>query len=81
MVGNPPIAHDSACSTERLFPQAHFDGISESDQPHLRASVSWKAPLWRTKPCSVRGRAVNQVDDPFSVAKLTALRSETGKFS
>ena len=62
------------CSTERLFPQAHFDGISEGDQP-------WKAPLWRAKLCSVRGRAVNQVDDPFSVAKLTALRSETGKFS
>ena len=81
MDGNPPFAQDSACSTERLFPQAHFDGISEGAQLYLRASASWKAPLWRAKPCSARGRAVNQVEDPFSVAKSAALRSETGKFS
>ena len=81
MDGNPPFAHDSACSTEKLLPQAHFDGVSEGDQPYLRASASWKAPLWRAKPCSVRGRAVNQVEDPFSVAKSMALCSETGKFS
>ena len=31
--------------------------------------------------CTARGRAVNQVEDPFSVAKSAALRSETGKFS
>ena len=53
----------------------------EGYQPYLRASASWKAPLWREKPCSVRGRAVNQVEDPFSVVRSTALHSEAGKFS
>ncbi len=27
--GNPPFAHDMTCSTDKFFPQVHFDGLSE----------------------------------------------------
>ena len=77
--GNPPLAHDKACSTENLLPQVHIDGISDDVQPYLRARASWKAPLWRVKPCSTKGRAVNQVDAPFSFARSTDLCSEVGR--
>ena len=43
--GNPPLAHDKACSTGNLLPQVHIDGISDGVQPYLRAKASWKAPL------------------------------------
>ena len=79
--GNPPLAQDRACSTENLLPQAHFGGISDGVQPYLRARASWKAPLWRVNPCSIRGRAVSQVDDPFSFARSTDLRNGSGKSS
>ena len=62
--GNP--AQDKACSTENLLPQVQIDGISDGVQPYLRAKALWKTPLWRAKPCSTRGKAVDQVNDPFS---------------
>ena len=43
--GNPPLAHNKACSTENLLPQVYTDGISDGIQPYLRAKASWKAPL------------------------------------
>ena len=33
MDGKPPLAHDSACSTEKLLPQSHFDGRFDGVQP------------------------------------------------
>ena len=43
--GNPPLAHDKACSIDNLLPQVHINGISDGVQPYLRAKASWKAPL------------------------------------
>ena len=62
MVGKPPIGHDSACSTEKLVPQAHEVGVCKGCQPYLRAMASLKAPLWRVRPNSSRGREVSQLE-------------------
>ena len=72
MEGKPPLAHESACSTVKLLPQSHLDGRFEGDHPYRRAMASWKAALCSEKPCSLRGRAVSQVEAPFSLARSTA---------
>ena len=41
-------------------------------QPYLRAMASLKAPLWREKPNSSRGREVSQLEAPFSCARSMA---------
>ena len=68
--GKLPLAHDKACSTEK---EAHFDGSLSGVQPYRSARASWKAPLCSEKPCSVSGRTVSQVEDPFSLASFTDL--------
>ena len=75
MEGNPPLAHESTWSTVLLLPQSHLDGRFEGGHPYRKAIASWKAALCSAKPCSLRGRAVSQVDAPFSWAKSTALCS------
>ena len=45
MDGNPPLAHEKACSTVSLLPQAQLDGRFEGGHPYRRARASWKAPL------------------------------------
>ena len=68
-----------ACSTEKGAPQAHFVGSLSGIQPYRRARASWNAPLCREKPCSVSGRAVSQVEDPFSFARFTDLRKQSDR--
>ena len=65
-MGNPPIGLERACSTEKLVPQAHVEGISAGCQPYLRAMASLKAPLWRVRPNSSSGRIVSQLEAPLS---------------
>ena len=78
MEGKPHLAHESACSTVKRLPQSHLDGRFEGDHPYHRAMASWKAALCSEKPCSLRGRAVSQVEAPFSLAKSTAFCSWAG---
>ena len=55
--GNLPLAQDRASSTDKLW-----NGV----QPYHRAMASKNAPLWRVNSCSARGRAISQVEAPFS---------------
>ena len=80
MEGKPPLAYESARSTVKLLPQSHFDGRFEGDHPYRRAMALWKAALCNEKPCSLRGRAVSQVEAPFSLASSTAFCCWTGKW-
>ena len=32
---NPPLAQDMVCSTEKLFPHAHVDGMFAGVQPYI----------------------------------------------
>ena len=77
--GKPPLAHDKACSTEKEAPQAHFDGCLSGVQPYCSARASWKAPLCSAKLCSVSGKTVSQVEDPFSLASFTDLCRLSGR--
>ena len=58
---------------------ALFVGSLSSIQPYRRARATWNAPLCWEKPCSVSGRAVSQVEDPFSFARLTDLRWQSDR--
>ena len=79
--GKPPFAQERACLTEKKKPQAHLVGSLSGVQPYRNARASWKAPLCSAKPCSERGRTVSHVDEPFSLAKLTALCRLAGRSS
>ena len=79
--GKPPFAQERACSTEEEEPQAHLVGSLSGVQPYRNARASWKAPLCSAKPCSERGRTVSHVDEPFLLAKLTALCRLAGRSS
>ena len=50
IVGSPPLAHESACSTVKLLPQSHLEGSLDGVQPYRRAKASWKADLCKAKP-------------------------------
>ena len=63
--GKPPRRQESMCSTVKWAPYAQLLGVLEGDHPYLRARASTKAPLWREKPCSSRGRAVSQLEEPL----------------
>ena len=65
-MGNPPIGLERACSTEKLVPQAHVEGISAGCQSYLRAMASLKAPLWRVRPNSSSDSIVSQLEAPLS---------------
>ena len=73
------MAQDMACSMEKGAPQAHFVGSLSGIQPYRKARASWNAPLCTEKPCSVSGRAVSQVEDPFSFARFTDLRKQSDR--
>ena len=60
-----PLAHESVCSMVKFLPQSHLDGRFDGDHLYHRDIASWKAALCSEKPCSLRGRAVNQVEAPF----------------
>ena len=79
MEGNPPLAHERACSTANFLPHAHVVGILGGVQPYRRAMASWKAPLCKVKPCSCSGTAVSHTEAPFSLARLIALLRSLGR--
>ena len=58
MLGKPPLAHESACSTVKLLPQSHLDGRFEGDHPYRRAMASWKAALCNEKPLKMSPRTL-----------------------
>ena len=73
MEGKPPHGHPKACSTVNRFPQTQLDGNKGGRQPYLRHKASLKAPLCNAKPCSVKGKAVNQLEEPDSPDNKTDL--------
>ena len=74
--GKPPFGQERECSTVKWDPQTQLVGTLEGSHPYLRARASLKAPLCNEKPNSSRGRAVSQVEAPFSCARSTAYFSE-----
>ena len=50
IVGNPPLAQDSAWSTVKAWPHSHFVCNFDGVQPYLNARASWKADLCRVNP-------------------------------
>ena len=56
----------------RAHAQAQLVGDLEGTQPYLKARASMKALLWREKPCSSSGKAVNKLDEPLSLARSMA---------
>ena len=64
--GKPPVLHVKACSTLNCCPQLQWDGELWTGQPYLSARLSLNAAFGSTKPCSLMGSAVSQVDAPFS---------------
>ena len=69
MEGNPPFGQDKACSTEKLVPQSQLVGARSGSQPYRRHRASRKALLCKVKENSITGRAVSQLDAPFSWAR------------
>ena len=78
IVGKPPLAQESACSTVKLLPHSHFRGCLDGFQPYHGTSASWKADVCKEKSWSLRGRTVSQVEAPFSLEKSIALCSWSG---
>ena len=70
--GNPPLEQERACSTEKEAPQTQCEGVRAGSQPYLRHRASTKAPLCKQKPCSLMGRVVSQLEEPFSLARVIA---------
>ena len=71
-VGKPPFGQDRECSTVKLEPQGHMEGVCSGCQPYLSAMASLSAPLWKVSPNSSRGRAVSQLEAPISCCKSMA---------
>ena len=78
-IGKPPLGQERACPTDIPAPQAQCVGRLAGVQPYLRARASRKAPLWRVRPYCSKGRADNQLEDPFSWANSMAFRRVGGK--
>ena len=72
MEGNPPRWQESTCSTVKLAPHSQLEGVREGIHPYLKARASTKAPSWRTKPCSSKGREISQLEEPLSRARSMA---------
>ena len=47
MLGKPPLAHESACSTVKLLPQSHLDGIVVAYHRHDLRKRSFVRRSWR----------------------------------
>ena len=70
--GNPPLGQERACCTEKEWPQTQFVGICNGGQPYQRAMASRNAVLWSANPYSSSGKAVSQLEAPFSLARSVA---------
>ena len=73
MMGNPPLGHESTCSTVKVEPHSQWRGTLDGGHPYLRARASLNAPLCRQNPNSSMGREVNQFEAPFSLASSMVL--------
>ena len=71
--GKSPLLQERACPTEKEDPHSQFVGDLDGVHPYRKARASEKAPLWRLKPCSSMGSVVNQLEAPFSSARISAL--------
>ena len=71
MIGNTPLGHERAYSTEKCEPQTPVVGKPCGGQPYLRASASLKARLCRSKPNSLRGNVVIYTEAPLSPASFS----------
>ena len=76
MEGKPPQGHPNACSTVNYSPQTQLDVNRGGRQPYLRLKTSLKATLCKAKPCSDKGKAVNQLKEPDSPDNKTDLRKD-----
>ena len=60
---------------EKSFPQIHWLGSRGGCQQYHRWTTSLKLSLDKENPYSAKGKAVSQLDDPFSYAVATPHRS------
>ena len=74
--GKPPFGQERACSTENCVPRSQLTGVRYGCHPYLRHNASRKAPLCNVNPNSAMGRAVSQLDAPFSWARAMDLWRE-----
>ena len=81
--GSPPFGQDSTWSMEKEEPQAQSDGALRGIQPYSVKQVLAlrKADLCKANPCSCMGKAVNQLEAPFTEAKSTAHCKDWSKSS
>ena len=81
--GNPPFGQDKACSTENWVPQSQLMGVRDGSHPYRKHRASRKALLCRVNPNSATGRAVSQLEAPFSwassIERCSELPSVTGR--
>ena len=61
---------------ELLATHTQLKGNSGGHQPYRRHKALRKAPLCRQKPCSVRGRAVTQLEECFSKDNMMDLYND-----
>ena len=71
-IGRPPWGQLSAWSISRGLPQTHVVGNAGTGQPYRRQRASRNAPFGRANPWSAIGRAVSQLEAPFSLATSLA---------
>ena len=64
-----PFRQDIAWSISKHFPQAQLRGNLFTCHRYLRASASKNSLLFGENPSSFSGRAVNQAEAPFTLAK------------
>ena len=69
---HPPCEQERACSTVKAWPQTHEAGRRGGVQQYRRWRASLNSLFESENPKSAKGRAVSQVDAPFSSAAITA---------
>ena len=67
------MGHERQWLIEKVDPQSQTLGECDGSQPYFNARASRNAPLWREKPNSVSGRAVSQLEAPFSWADASSI--------
>ena len=66
--GKSSFGQDMACSTENCEPQSQWMGVRDGIHPYHKHRASRNVLLCRVNPNSAIGRAVSQLDTPFSWA-------------
>ena len=68
----PPCEQERACSTVKAWPHTHEAGRRGGVQQYRRWRASLNSLFESENPKSAKGRAVSQVDAPFSSAAISA---------